>query len=127
MNTPARTITKLELNVNSPSTEKLVKGKQNCKKGGARKALKVVAVDSKPVLATNAFTGKKVRIPGLKKSALAHSAQQMPVPTTVVAHTETMMGRCTQEGCIILTCYGFADSEPTKCSMHRFEGMIMMV
>ena len=95
--------------------------------GGARKSLKVVAVGTKPVLATNAFTGKKVRLPGLKKSGLVQSARQMHVPTPAIAQRESTMGRCTQDGCIILACYGFEDSQATKCSMHRFEGMILMV
>ena len=34
---------------------------------GARKALKVL--NAKPVVATNAYTGKKVVLPGLKRSA----------------------------------------------------------
>ena len=128
-NTPARTITKVALNVDSPSTEQLMKGRLKTRRndGGARKSLKVVAVGTKPVLATNAFTGKKVRLPGLKKSGLVQSARQMHVPTPAIAQRESTMGRCTQDGCIILACYGFEDSQATKCSMHRFEGMILMV
>ena len=87
-------------------------------------------LNAKPVVATNAYTGKKVVLPGLKRSAFRG---QQVAQTVVEAGPLPMVTNsafvCTSDGCSAMACYGYENSnaQPNKCCAHRLEGMVPMV
>ena len=126
---PAKTTSSIEVDINSPAVERIGKrGKKSQPITGAKKALKVLRTTS--VVATNAYTGKRVVIPGLKRSALAG---QQVAPGGMQPSTLAMVSNsaflCTSDGCAASACYGYEqmNGQPDKCSAHRLEGMVPMV
>ena len=117
------------VDINSPAVERIGKrGKKSQPITGAKKALKALCTTS--VVTTNAYTGKKVVIPGLKRSALA---EQQVAPGRMQPSTLAMVSNsaflCTSDGCAASACYGYEqmNGQPDKCSAHRLEEMVPMV
>ena len=116
----------VEIAVSSPSLKKIGKtATRSVKSRGDVKSLKIIG---KAVGARNVYTGKKVTLPGLKRSAiLGHEANETWVQQPDCPSAPTHGGKCSVEGCGAGACYGYPNSEPNKCFFHRLEGMVTMV
>ena len=124
---PAKSLSTVEVAIDSPSVASIGKtGKKSVKPTSGRKSLSLA--NTKAVAATNVYTGKKVVIPGLKRSALLGQQMQGSITQHLPsASTTSDAFKCTVHGCSASACYRYMDTYPTKCSAHRLQGMSPMV
>ena len=83
--TPAKTVTKVHIDVDSPSIPVIGKRSKKSSQSGSRRYLKVIA--NKTIVATNAYTGKKVTLAGLKRR-LEHAMVILTPSLPNVLHTD---------------------------------------